>query len=126
MPPTKTFKQNVLLGNELLMSLSALALKRSRSLNWKKRSQEKDRLRPKTKQWTNLNRRRKFLQEMLDIVFIKLNEWRFSHVVVCSSRRHFNCSFLFAIWGIYSFDPESSQYNATAAMLKVLVMPQWE
>lgn len=24
----------------------------------------------------------------------------------------------FAIWGIYSFDPESSQYNATAAMLK--------
>lgn len=31
----------------------------------------------------------------------------------------------FAIWGIYSFDPESSQYNATAAMLKVLVMPQW-
>ena len=36
-----------------------------------KRSQEKDRLRPKTKQWTNLNRRHKFLQEMLDIVFIK-------------------------------------------------------
>ena len=32
LPPTKTFKQNVLLGNELLMSLSALALK-SRSLN---------------------------------------------------------------------------------------------
>ena len=24
----------------------------------------------------------------------------------------------FAVWGIYSFDPESTQYNATAAMLK--------
>ncbi|MCU9786755.1 PTS fructose transporter subunit IIC, partial [Enterococcus faecalis] len=24
----------------------------------------------------------------------------------------------FAIWGIYSFAPESSQYNATAAMIK--------
>ena len=24
----------------------------------------------------------------------------------------------FAVWGIYSFDPENAQYNATAAMLK--------
>ena len=54
---------------------------------------------------------------MLDIVFIKLNEWRFSHVAVCSSSGIL-IALSFAIWGIYSFDPESSQYNATAAMLK--------
>ena len=32
----------------------------------------------------------------------------------------------FAVWGIYSFDPENAQYNATAAMLKSVVMQQWE
>ena len=32
----------------------------------------------------------------------------------------------FAIWGVYSFDPNDPTYNPTSAMLKGIGIQQWE